>query len=57
MPSTYDLLMVVVDELYNIENDPEELNNIAREKQNIVDMLKEELLKSQAVAEKKSLGT
>jgi arylsulfatase A-like enzyme len=42
-------------ELYNLEIDPDELDNIAKEKNTVVDFLKDELLKRQAVAEKKSL--
>lgn len=45
-----------VDELYDLENDPEELRNLANEKSSIVAMLKEELQRNQTTAEKKSIG-
>jgi len=45
-----------VDELYNIENDPEELHNIAKENPSIVFTLKEELLSKKADAEDRALN-
>ena len=46
-----------IDELYNLEKDPDELVNIADIEKSIVTFLKNELSKSQAVAEKKSINT
>lgn len=45
-----------IDELYDLDNDPEELNNLASEKPVIVAMLKDELQKNQSAAEKISVG-
>lgn len=45
------------DELFDLENDPEELINLANEKPSIVSILKEELRKNQQRAEEKSLRT
>jgi arylsulfatase len=44
-----------VDELYNLQEDPEELKNLAGEKPTIIAALKEELHKNQLHAEEKSL--
>lgn len=44
-----------VEELYDLENDTEELSNIAKEKPLIAAMLKEELAKQQAKVEKNAL--
>jgi arylsulfatase A-like enzyme len=45
-----------VEELFDLENDPEELNNIAAEKSAVAAMLKDALQKNQSAAEKKSIG-
>ena len=42
-------------ELYNLETDPDELNNLAKENHTIVGFLKGEIIKRQSVAEKISL--
>lgn len=45
-----------IDELYNLESDPEELSNLAGKKPTMVSMLKEEMRRNQMVAEKKYIG-
>ncbi len=44
------------DELYDLENDPEEMNNLIKQKPSIAASLRDELEKSQSAAEKISLG-
>ncbi len=45
-----------IDELFHLDNDPEELDNLAASHPSIVADLKEELRKGQSAAEEKSLG-
>jgi arylsulfatase A-like enzyme len=45
-----------VDELYNLDNDPEELENLAASLPSIVSDLKREITKNQNIAENKYLG-
>ena len=46
-----------MDELFNVENDPEELENLAGSHPALVNDLKEEVYTHQSAAEEKFLGT